>query len=141
LRTYPDLPWLTKAANAILETYLKPDDEGLEFGSGRSTIWFTKHVGRLTSVEHNKVWYDKVQAMIGDNQLTNVDYRFFPKDVEDERGADAAYVRVIDTFEPESFDFVLVDGVYRDHCCLSVLDKIRPGGVLIIDNVNWYLPC
>lgn len=141
MRSCPDLPWLTKSANAILQTYLKPGDQGLEFGSGRSTIWFAKHVGRLTSVEHDKIWHEKVRTMISDNGLTNIDYHLFPKDVEDEKGAEAAYVRVIDTFDPESFDFVLVDGVYRDHCCDSVLDKIRPGGVLIIDNVNWYLPC
>ena len=30
--------------------------------------------------------------------------------------------------------------MYRDVCANMVLDKIRPGGILVIDNINWYLP-
>jgi predicted O-methyltransferase YrrM len=40
----------------------------------------------------------------------------------------------------ESIDFALVDGLYRDHVSLALLPKIRPGGVLVIDNVNRYIP-
>ena len=40
----------------------------------------------------------------------------------------------------QSLDFALVDGVYRDNVALFLLPKIRSGGMLIIDNVNWYLP-
>ena len=56
------------------------------------------------------------------------------------QGNDAAYVKVTDTFDPNSLDFCLVDGVLRDFCALRSIDKLRPGGLLVIDNVNWYLP-
>ena len=41
---------------------------------------------------------------------------------------------------PEGIDFALIDGIYRDHVTLFLLPKIRLGGVLVIDNVNRYLP-
>ena len=35
---------------------------------------------------------------------------------------------------------MLVDGIHRDHCALQVLDKLRPGGFIVIDNANSNLP-
>ena len=60
-RRYPDSPWLTRAMVEILETWLRPGDVGLEFGSGRSTIWFARRIKYLTSVENNPGWYTKVK--------------------------------------------------------------------------------
>jgi hypothetical protein len=48
------------------------------------------------------------------------------------------YVKVVDTFEDKTLDFVLVDGHVREYCCRRVLPKIKPGGMLVIDNANWY---
>lgn len=39
-----------------------------------------------------------------------------------------------------SLNLVLVDGAYRDHCARYALPKLAPGGLLVIDNVNWFLP-
>ena len=50
-----------------------------------------------------------------------------------------AYVQVVKRFEKNSLDFVLVDGMYRD-AYANWFVRIRPGGLLIIDNANWYLP-
>jgi len=55
--SHSNYPWLTQQANLILSTLLKPTDMGLEWGSGRSTIWFTQRVKYLTSVEHDEAWY------------------------------------------------------------------------------------
>ncbi|MBA7699080.1 hypothetical protein ES703_107766 [subsurface metagenome] len=33
-----------------------------------------------------------------------------------------------------------MDGIYRDVCANKVLEKIRPGGIIVLDNANWYLP-
>ena len=49
--THPNRPWLTPMACQILETLLRSDDVGLEFGSGRSTLWFAKVMRHLTSVD------------------------------------------------------------------------------------------
>lgn len=43
-------------------------------------------------------------------------------------------------FPDAGLDFALVDGHYRDYSAKFILPKIKSGGILIIDNVNWYLP-
>lgn len=140
-KTHQHLPWLTKTANVILGSYLQKTDVGLEFGSGRSTAWLASQCKHLSSVEHHEAWYNKVDEMLKNSNTDNVKYHFIPREASDGDGEEAEYVKIIDTFEANSIDFALIDGIYRDHCVLRVIDKIRPGGVVIIDNVNRYLPC
>jgi hypothetical protein len=52
-RTNPDRPWLTLTANKFLEQWIQPSDRVVEFGSGRSTLWFAKHAGSVLSIEDN----------------------------------------------------------------------------------------
>jgi SAM-dependent methyltransferase len=139
-RTHPDLPWLTRTANEMLSTYLSPADSGLEFGSGRSTLWFARRVAHLTSVEHDATWHAKVTQMLKENNLSNVDYQLHPRNLPDEQGGETDYVKVIQSIKSDSVDFVLVDGVYRDFCALEAIRVIRPGGLMVIDNVHRYLP-
>ncbi len=141
-RRNPGLPWLTQDANRILETLLLPTDAGLEFGSGRSTFWFAARVAHLTSVEHNPDWYMRVGEWLKQSGLENVDYILHAREGEEADINDLpAYVCAANTLEDESLDFALVDGIYRDACALVALRKLKPGGVLVIDNANLYLPC
>jgi SAM-dependent methyltransferase len=137
---HPGRPWLTPAANEILSGYLKGSDIGLEFGSGRGTIWFSKRVKHITSVEHNRDWYKTVKQMLREESLSNVTYHHLPKDKDVKDGGESRYVNIVEDIETESIDFVLVDGVYRDFCAQKALRVLRPGCVLIIDDVNRYLP-
>ena len=140
-RLNPGLPWLTQTANAILPDYLLPTDVGLELGSGRSTLWFAQRVASLTSIEHNPEWYARVRGWLEEEHVTNVDYQLHP--AEDGAGSETppAYVRAVENIPIASLDFALVDGIYRDLAALAVLPRLKPGGVLIIDNANLYLPC
>jgi len=140
-RLHPDHPWLTKSANAILQGRLQNNFLGLEFGSGRSTLWFARRVRHLTSIEHDPVWFQNVSAMLAANRIANVSHLLREVDRGEQEAATTGYLRVLDDFAAESLDFVLVDGVYRAACANGAIDKLRPGGMLILDNVNWYLPC
>ena len=139
-RHHPDNPWLAPEANRFLETYLKSSDKGLEFGSGRSTIWFTQHIKHLTSVEHNFEWYSHIAESLKKTNINNVTYHYFPKSKDDPSGTDSAYVKVVTTIPETSLNFVLVDGIYRAQCVLQSIPLLLPGGILIIDNVNKSLP-
>lgn len=136
---HPDQPWITPEANRLLASMLRPDDVGAEFGSGRSTLWFARRCRHLTSVEHDQAWHRKISAMMSDQGLTNVDYFHHPKERPQESGHLSDYARVALSFGDKSIDFVLVDGIYRDHVTRLMMPKIRPGGMLIIDNINWCL--
>jgi predicted O-methyltransferase YrrM len=139
-KSFPEHPWLTSSANHILSSCLKQSDIGLEFGSGRSTIWFAKRIKQLISIEHDTLWHQKVQKMLKDNMINNVNLHLIPKNKREDSGKDAEYVKIVEWFAPDSVDFVLVDGVYREFCALRSLQIIRRGGILIIDNANWFLP-
>ena len=75
-RCHPDHPWLTADAVRLLDQLLKPADIGVEFGSGRSTLWFAKRLRHLTSMEDNREWASKVRGMLQNGQVASkVDYR------------------------------------------------------------------
>jgi SAM-dependent methyltransferase len=139
-RSHPEVAWLTPDANEILDGCLCKEDRGVEFGSGNSTVWFANRIAHLDSVEHQANWYDKVTKTLGEAGLENVQYHLHLRD-SDENPDVSGYVRVADGFAKNSLDFALVDGIYREFCVRAVLDKLKPGGMLIIDNVNLYLPC
>jgi hypothetical protein len=130
----PKHPWLTRSAISILSSCLKKSDIGLEWGSGRSTAWFATRIKYLISVEDTFEWYQKVKESLDDLQVDNVEYLF--KDNE------AAYVGVVDSLQDNSLDFVLVDGRdYRAACAVRAAGKLKVGGLLVVDNANWFLPC
>ncbi len=148
-KKYPDKPWMSPGSVDYLEKVLTKNMRALEFGSGRSTLWFARYVGQLTSIEHDGAWFKEVRARMARENVTNVDYRFIAADhlpgaVVDQYDLKApipAYVRILETFPDNSLDFVVVDGHYRTYCARECLPKIAPGGLLLIDDVNeWQTP-
>jgi len=135
----PADPWLTRSAISILESWLRPDDVGFEWGSGRSTVWFAARVQRLASIEHDPAWYETVRNRLARAGLVDrCDYRLEPDGREE--SPDSRYVRAIEEVSDDALDFALVDGVARAHCALAVLPKLKPGGLVCVDNANWFLP-
>ena len=137
-KRHPEKPWLTRDPNRFLEDFIRPTDVGLELGSGRSTVWIGRRVHRLHSIETNAIWAERVRGMIAESGLENVVYREIHGSNESELAGmyESAFVEIPNA----TLDFCLVDGDCRDRCALLALPKLRPGGVLIIDNVNRYLP-
>lgn len=134
----PDAPWLTRYVNEFLACWLKETDVGMEWGSGRSTVWFAKRVKQLNSFEHNKRWYGTVSGKLNKLKVSEVVTLCYV-DIADNREKNN-YIGNMLNIEDNSLDFVLVDGVFRDKCALLAIDKVKPGGILIVDNINWYLP-
>jgi len=139
---HPDAPWFTPKAVSILSGWLKSTDVGLEWGSGRSTLWFARRVANLRSIEHDPKWYMTIKSRLESQHLTNVDYRLHlirnPKAIEEHESR--AYVGAAEDIPERSMDFVLVDGMCRAACTSLALRLLKPSGLLIIDNANWYLP-
>jgi len=136
---HPHAPWLTKDAIRTIEPLIASSSCGIEWGSGRSTAWFAARAGKVVSIEHDPEWAASVAARLQERGLSGaVSYRLCP-DGETE-SPDSEYVRTVGPVPDESVDFCLVDGLCRQWCALAALDKLRPGGLLIVDNANWYLP-
>ncbi len=146
-RRNPDKPWLTPAAVAFLDRELSAADAGLEFGSGRSTVWFAARLRHLTSVEHHPGWYEAVRARLDRAGRANVDYRLVSLDHPESQPEQPtyapmpAYVRVAHGLADASLGLVVVDGHYRTHCLLAALPKVKPGGLLLVDDMNLWPGC
>ncbi len=131
-RRHPDAPWLDKSMIAVLQSWLRPQDRGLEWGSGRSTIWFARRVASLTSIEHDPVWYVRVSEQLKLHGLCNVQIQLCQDETE--------YWSIAQRLPISSVDFCLVDGILRDRCALTAVPLIKAGGILVVDNCNWYIP-
>lgn len=138
-RRHPDSPWLTPAAVGILDGWLRPGDTVFEWGSGRSTAWFARRVSQVSSVEHDPQWFSEVEEQLQRSQGASVARYLHPahEGVNDESSHD--YVTAIGVLADETVDLVLVDGLHRDQCALNAVQKLRPGGLLVLDNADWYL--
>ncbi len=137
-RKNPEAPWLGPKAVAALESLLQPHMQGLEFGAGRSTSWIAGKVTSLESWEESPAWREKVAAQIATAGMENVTLRLVENGGEN---WETAYENVIATLGNKSFDFVLVDADHgREQLCRQLVKQVSPGGFLMLDNANWYLP-
>jgi SAM-dependent methyltransferase len=117
--------------------WLKPTDLVFEWGAGRSTLWCADRAARVISIERNPVWHERLQREIKRRQLANVTMLLLPERLD--TAVEAEHVAAVHKFN-DSFDVILVDGDYRDECALAAMSRLKPGGILIIDNANWFLP-
>ncbi|MDR3647055.1 MAG: class I SAM-dependent methyltransferase [Candidatus Babeliales bacterium] len=123
-----DMPWLTKDSIIFLTDFLekRPNAKILEFGSGASTIWFSRQTKFLTSIEHDEEWYNKVKLALKKYNCHPVDYRLIEEN----------YFIAPITFPNEYFDLVLIDGQTRMKCIKNSLPKLKAGGILMLDNAE-----
>lgn len=119
------MPWISYSAISVLQQHLHKTSRVLEFGSGMSTIWYAQHAGYVYSVEDNKEWYEKVQELIQDREIQNIDYLF--ADTEE------AYSKFMHD-DQAGFDLIIVDGSYRSSCVANAIKLLRAGGILYLDN-------
>jgi predicted O-methyltransferase YrrM len=131
-RLNPLTPWITKKAIDYLNSNLKNNYIGFEWGSGKSTIWLAKRVKKLVSVENDIYWYKKIKLML--------ENYYFNENEKKDNPSHSRYINLIDKFENEYFDFIFVDGIFRDHCALKSIKKLKKGGILVIDDIHWFLP-
>ncbi len=149
-------PWISYTAIRSLNQYLTKKMRVFEFGSGGSTLFFAKRVEKVVSVEHHRLWFEKVSSYLKEMNLTNIDYKLIEPEIDTEfhkkNIADPKhyisddkdsfgknyekYVKSIDQFPDAYFDLVSVDGRARPSCCMHALPKIKIGGFLVYDNVE-----
>jgi predicted O-methyltransferase YrrM len=78
----------------------------------------------VTSVEHDPDWVSKVRV-----RRPAADVRAVPENARD-------YAAAIDEFGGGSFDVVIVDGRYRAECLHRGSSRVRPGGLLVLDDTD-----
>jgi len=123
------MPWLPFRIIDLLHDHVTPQSRVFEFGGGGSTLWFASRVGTVVTVEHDQQWFQMLQASVKDSPGCQVIHQG-PED------AYADYVGSIGAFPDSHFDVVVVDGRERVRCLEAAMPKVRPGGLLILDDSN-----
>lgn len=144
------LPWLPYRVIDLLEAKVRAEMVVFEFGSGGSTIWFASRGCRVVSVEHDLEWSARVRS---EARAAAVEQRVTLLEVASEAGPAPAvpgsgvrydselapgnyqrYAQAIDRSTVSAFDVIVVDGRSRAACLLHAVPRLRPGGILVLDD-------
>jgi len=143
-----DYPWITFKAERFLRKMLRKDMVVFEYGSGSSTLYFSRRVAQVFSIEHHSGWLENLRQVLHEQAIQNVDCRLIEPETLTENQATGylshhhlyknksfeSYVKSIDTFPGGYFDLVMIDGRARTGCIAHAKNKIKQGGYLVVDN-------
>lgn len=143
------LPWMPWPAIAFLRERVEPGMRVFEYGSGGSTLFFAREGAEVVSVEHDAAWAEAVQERIEAERLENVEHlAVLPAPAsgpapqapsalpEFDEMCFGEYVETIKSFPENHFDLVVVDGRARNSCVAAALDRVKLGGMLVLDNAD-----
>ncbi|MGV8877529.1 MAG: FkbM family methyltransferase [Sphingobacteriaceae bacterium] len=119
------IPWVTYAFIDFIKTRLTKAHTVFEFGSGNSTYFYAKYAGVVVSVEHDKLWYDKIEKSVAKPDNSELIFCDLLRDGD--------YCRMPIKLE-EKFDIIIVDGRDRVNCCKQGIEALSPKGVMVLDD-------
>ena len=119
------LPWYTYPAIEYLNQLNFSNKFVFEYGSGNSSLFWSKRCHNITSVEHNEEWYKTVKSNQQSNQKLLLKTDKFN------------YVQSIGS-DNHKYDVVIIDGIERFACAQLSIDYLNEGGLIILDNSDWF---
>ncbi len=117
------IPWISYNAVQFIGSRLKKSFDIFEFGSGYSTLFYAAKVNSVTTVEHDKEWYDKISGFLPGN--VTLIYK------ELVRGGDYCKTTLA---SGKKYDAIIVDGRDRVNCMLNSFSALKDNAVLILDD-------
>ncbi len=135
------VPWFTYPAIEALKNWDLSDKRVFEYGSGYSTLFWASRAKEVVSVEHDRVWYERIARFAPSNLrliLAPIDQK------EDEyhpspevREQFKAYAGAING----CFQIIVIDGYARSRvrfqCAQMALPHLDYNGLIILDNSDW----
>lgn len=119
------IPWYTYPAIEYLDNIDFSDKVVFEFGSGNSSAYWAKKAKLVYSIENNKDWYEKVKNEKAENQIIELSEN------------ESEYLDAINKITGK-IDVIIIDGMYREKCAKLVQSHLSDGGIVILDNADWY---
>jgi len=133
-------PWIHEKVISILEEKITKNTKILEFGSGYSTIFFDIRSDYVISIEHNKLWYEKILNLLQFNKNTYIlkEINYISKQPINNKlyNSDTLEELIGYNIDYESLDIIIVDGIDRVNCVNDSYLKLKKGGLLILDDSN-----
>ena len=130
-------PWINYPTIQFMHHLLRKNMRVVEFGSGGSTIFFLKRGVHLTSIEHDEKWIENVRNKSYKKLQNNWTYHLIKPSNEITNIPSAeSYLLPLDQLSDSSIDLFLIDGRHRVESIKKAINKIKPGGFLILDNCD-----
>ncbi len=117
------IPWFNYSFYEFISKRINPEIIIFEFGSGYSSIFFSRKVNKVYSVEHDSSWIKKI------NSLTSNNHYIIESSLHDKHH----YINSL-KFPETKFDVVFVDGRFRKDCCIQAIKYLSEKGVVILDD-------
>ena len=117
------VPWMNYSITKLLETRLNSHLDLFEYGSGYSTLFFSRLVNHVTSVEYDETWLDILKQHIPHN----VTLLSMAADIDGE------YCRAIRS-AGRRYDVVVIDGRDRVNCMKEGIRSVTDTGVVLLDD-------
>lgn len=118
------IPWLTYPAIDFLDAHVKPDWKVFEWGSGNSTLWWSRKCRLVRAVESNRDWHSEVSRGLPGNASV-----FLAESHSD-------YVGQLGAQKDGPFDAIVIDGDHRNDCAEASQAALAPGGLIVFDNTD-----
>lgn len=123
-------PWFTHPFLEVLKTWDLSDKEILEWGGGKSSLWWNTYAKRVCTIETNSEWIEEIYRL--NNTLNKVYRRPILRQInEGDQNMVDYYTDVPDDIKPS---IVVIDGILRHECLVKAVTLPRP---LIIIHDNW----
>jgi hypothetical protein len=119
------IPWYTYPAIEFLKQLDFSDKSIFEYGAGGSSFFWSKRAREVVSIEDDAKWYDIVSKNVVQNQKI-----LFSRNKSE-------YIQSIN-ISNHKFDVIIIDAKYRLDCAGVAIDFLNVGGVIILDNSDWY---
>jgi hypothetical protein len=117
------LPWVTYSFIDFIKNRINKSQAIFEYGSGSSTLFYAKKAGSVTSVEHDKTWFENVK----NTSLANAEMIFCQLETDGEYAKKASLLN-------KKFDIIIVDGRDRVNCCKYSINALTDAGVIVLDD-------
>ena len=118
-----EVPWMNYSVISFLKERLNKNLSLFEYGCGYSTLFYSRLVRDVVSVEYDQIWLDHIKSTMPDN--VELVYR--------DKDSDGDYCRTISSVG-NSFDVVIVDGRDRVNCVREAFTQLKKGGVVVLDD-------
>lgn len=122
------LPWLPFRLIEELEAVVCAGSRVFEYGGGGSTLWFLDRGAIVVTVEHHRGWAADLERSIDSHNWTLL--------ARSVANGPAEYVDAVSSYPDDWFDVVVVDGRARGRCIARALPKVKPGGLLLVDDIH-----
>ena len=126
------LPWYTYPAVDFLKHRTYADKTVLEFGGGQSTLWWADRAKYVVTFEGDRQWHDKLKGEIPAN------VELFCVSMESAEACENEVESLIAKNRYESFDVIIVDGLYRTEMAGIAERMLSKNGIIILDNAESY---